>query len=166
MAGNDNERLELFGRRYDLLLSFETRRFAFLYGAIGAADFAVLYLFFSPGLTGLRLDTGARVVLYLTVTSLGLVILSIALGSLTLPSYQRVAPYIFVAGALCTAVAVELLLAQLDPGACLLLLPWLVMSAVVIAVPAIWHVNQADVARRRRAVQAAIITRWRHILAR
>jgi hypothetical protein len=172
---DDNERLERFGRRYDLLMSREKRRSAFLsgaVGAVGAADVAVLYLFFSPGLTGLRLDTGARVVLYLTITSLGLVILAVALRSLQLRSYQLVAPYAFVAAALCTAIAVELLLAQLDAGAFWCLLPWLVISAVVIAVPllrramVIWRDHQEDVARLRRAAQAVIVTRWRHILAR
>jgi hypothetical protein len=168
MAGNENERLDLFERKYDLLMSPEKRRSAFLHGAVGAADFAVLYLFFSPGLTGLRLDTGARILLYLTVTSLGLVILAIALSSLRLLWYQLVAPYVFVAGALCTAVALELLLAQLDSGAFWLLLPWLVITAVVIAVPvlqrasAIWRDNQEDVARTRRAAREAIAARWRH----
>jgi hypothetical protein len=102
---DQDERLELFGRKYKLLMSPEKRRSAFLYGAIGAADFAVLYLFFSPGLTGLRLDTGARILLYLNVTSLGLMILAIALSSLQLRLYQSVVRYVFTAGALCTAVA-------------------------------------------------------------
>jgi hypothetical protein len=160
--GNDHyEQFELFGRTYELLMPPDKRRSSFLYGAIGAADFAVLYLFFSPGLTGLRLDTGARVLLYLTVTSLGLVILSIALSSLQLRLYQLVAPYIVVAGALCTAVAFELLLAQLDPDAFWLLLLWLAITAVVVAVPVlrraalIWRENHA-----------AIEQRWRHLFAR
>jgi hypothetical protein len=171
MASDQDEQLELFGRKYDLLMHPERRRSAFLYGAVGAADFAVLFLFFSPGLTGLHLDTGARVVLYLTVTSLGLVILAIAMSSLRLLSYQLVAPYIFVAGAICTAVALELLLAQLDGGAFWCLLPWLIITAVVIAVPvlrratSIWRDNQEDFARMRRALQEAIAARWRHFSA-
>jgi hypothetical protein len=158
---DQDARIELFGRRYELLLSPEKRRSAFLSGAIGAADFAILYLFFSPGLTGLRLDTGARILLYLTVTSLGLVILAIALSSLRLLWYQLVAPYVFVAGAICTAVAFELLLAQLDPGAFWLLLPWLAITTVVIAFPVlrraafIWRDNHE-----------AIEQRWRHLFAR
>jgi hypothetical protein len=120
-----------------------------------------LFLFFSPGLTGLRLDTGARILLYLTVTSLGLVILAISLSSLRLLWYQLVAPYVFVAGALCTAIAFELLLAQLDSGAFWLLLPWLVITTVVIAAPvlrratAIWRDNHE-----------AIEQRWRRVFAR
>jgi hypothetical protein len=67
-----------------------------------------------------------------------------------------VAPYVFVAGALCTAVAVELLLAQLDAGAFWCLLPWLVLTAVVIAVPvlirgaATWRDHQEELSRRQR----------------
>jgi hypothetical protein len=158
---DQDARLELFGRRYELLLSPEKRRSVFLPGAIGAADVAILFLFFSPGLTGLRLDLGARILLYLTVTSLGLVILAIALSSLRLLWYQLVAPYVFVAGAICTAVAFELLLAQLDPGAFWLLLPWLAVTAVVITVPvlqratAIWRENHE-----------AIEQRWRQLFAR
>jgi hypothetical protein len=158
---NKDEQLAIFGRRYDLLMYPEKRRSGFLSGAVGALDVAILSLFFSPGLTGLRLDTGARVALYLTVTSLGLVILAIALSSFRLRSYQLVAPYIFVAGALCTAVAVELLLAQLDSGAFWCLLPWLVITAVVIAVPVlrrgavIWRENHE-----------AISAQWRHVFAR
>ena len=161
MASDQDEQLELFGRKYDLLMHPEKRRSAFLYGAVGAADFAVLFLFFSPGLTGLRLDTGARVVLYLTVTSLGLVILAIGMSSLKLLWYQLVAPYVFVAGAICTAVAFELLLAQLDPGAFWLLLPWLAITTVVIAVPVlrraalIWRENHE-----------AIEQRWRQLFVR
>jgi hypothetical protein len=83
-VNDHDERLALCGRKYDLLMVPEKRQSAFLSGALGAADFAILFLFFSPGLTGLRLDTGARVLLYLTVTSLGLVILAIALSSLRL----------------------------------------------------------------------------------
>jgi hypothetical protein len=160
MTRDENERLERFGRPDDLLMRPEQRRSAFLSGAVGAADVAVLYLFFSPGLTGLRLDTGARVVLYLTVTSLGLVVVAVALSSLHLLSYHLVAPYVFVVGALCTAMAVELLLAQLDTGAFWLLLPWLVITAVVIAVPAlrraisIWRDNQAATEQRLRHVFA------------
>jgi hypothetical protein len=161
MAGDEHDQLEHFGRQYDLLMSPDKRRSPFLYGAIGAADVAVLFLFFSPGLTGLRLDLGARILLYLTVTSLGLVILAIALSSLQLLWYQLVAPYIFAAGATCTAVAFELLIAQLDTGAFWLLLPWLAVTAVVIAVPvlqratAIWRNNHE-----------AIEQRWRHLFAR
>jgi hypothetical protein len=160
MTRDENERLERFGRPDDLLMRPEQRRSAFLSGAVGAADVAVLYLFFSPGLTGLRLDTGARVVLYLTVTSLGLVVVAVALSSLYLLSYHLVAPYVFVVGALCTAMAVELLLAQLDTGAFWCLLPWLVITAVVIAVPAlrraisIWRDNQAATEQRLRHVFA------------
>jgi hypothetical protein len=156
VAGDELDQLALFGRKYDLLISPEKRQSAFLSGAVGALDVAVLSLFFSPGLSGLRLDTGARVVLYLTVTSLGLMILAIALSSLQLLWYQLVAPYAFVAGALCTAVAVELLLAQLDSGAFWCLLPWLVVTVVVIAVPAvrratsIWRDHQEELSRRRR----------------
>jgi hypothetical protein len=172
MASDHDAQLELFGRKYDLLMSPDKRRSAFLYGAVGAADLAVLFLFFSPGLTGLRLDTGARVLLYLTVTSLGLVILAIALSSLTLVWYQFVAPYLLVAGALCTAIALELLLAQLDTGAFWLLLPWLAISAVVIVVPVlrraitIWRENQEDVVRRRHTARESIAARWRHEPAR
>jgi hypothetical protein len=153
-----DERLALFGRQYQLLMSPEKRRSPFLFGAVGAADFAILYLFFSPGLTGLRLDTGARILLYLTVTSLGLVILAIGLSSLRLRWYQVAAPYVLASGALCTAVAFELLLAQLDSVAFWLLLPWLVITAVVIAVPvcrqasAIWHENHAAIEQRWRQV--------------
>jgi hypothetical protein len=162
-AGNQHdqvEQVELVGRNYDLLMSPEKRRSAFLYGAVGATDFAVLYLFFSPGLTGLRLDTGARILLYLTVTSLGLVILAIGLSSLRLRWYQFVAPYVFVAGAICTAVAFALLLAQLDTGASWLLLPWLAITTVVITVPvlqratAIWRENHEPIKQR-----------WRHVFA-
>ena len=169
--GHD-EQLRLFGKTYTLLMVREKRRSAFLYGAVGAANFAVLFLFFSPGLTGLRLDTGARILLYLTVTSLGLVILGIGLSSLQLLWYQLVAPYLLVIGALCTAVAFELLLAQLDSGAFWLLLPWLVITAVVIAVPvlrrarAIWRDNQEDVVRTSRTARAAIAARWRHFSAK
>jgi hypothetical protein len=171
MASDQDEQLELFGRKYDLLMSPEKRRSAFLYGAVGAADFAVLFLFFSPGLTGLHLDPGARVLLYLTVTSLGLVILAIGMSSLKLLWYQLVAPYVFVAGAICTAVALELLLAQLDAGAFWCLLPWLIITAVLVAVPvlrratSIWRDNQVDFARMRRALQEAIAARWRHFSA-
>jgi hypothetical protein len=136
-----DEQLGLFGRKHHLLMSPHARRSTFLYGAVGAADFAVLFLFFSPGLTGLRLDTGARILLYLTVTSLGLVMLAIALNSLRLLWYQVLAPSVFVAGALCTAVAFELLLAQLDAGAFWCLLPWLVITAVVIAAPVLRRAN-------------------------
>jgi hypothetical protein len=82
-----------------------------------------------------------------------------------------VAPYIFVAGAICTAVAVELLLAQLDTGAFWCLLPWLIITAVVVAVPvlrratSIWRDNQEDFARMRRALQKAIAARWRQFFA-
>jgi hypothetical protein len=151
----------LFGRKQHLLVSPHARRSAFLSGAVGAADFAILYLFFSPGLTGLRLDTGARVLLYLTVTSLGLVIVAIGLRSLRLVWYQLVAPYVFVAGALCTAVAFELLLAQLDAGAFWCLLPWLVITAVIIAVPVL-H----DATAIWREHHEAIEQRWRHLFAR
>ena len=171
MVSDQDEQLALFGRKYDLLMPLEKRRSAFLYGAVGAADFAVLFLFFSPGLTGLRLDTGARVLLYLTVTSLGLVILAISMSSLKLPWYQLLAPYVFVAGAICTAIALELLLAQLDAGAFWCLLPWLIITAVIIAVPTlrrasfIWRENKVDVARLPRAAQEAIAARWRHFSA-
>jgi hypothetical protein len=171
MASDQNEQLELFGRQYEPLMSPEKRRSAFLYGAVGAADFAVLFLFFSPGLTGLRLDTGARILLYLTLTSLGLVILAIGMSTLKLQWYQLVAPYVFVAGASCTAIAFELLLAQLDAGAFWCLLPWLVITAVIIAVPtlrravSIWRDNKVDVVRLPRAAQEAIVARWRHFSA-
>jgi hypothetical protein len=171
MASDQDEQLEFFGRKYAPLMSPDKRRSAFLYGAVGAADFAVLFLFFSPGLTGLRLDTGARELLYLTVTSLGLVILAIGMSSLKLLWYQLMAPYVFVAGAICTAVAFELLLAQLDAGAFWCLLPWLIITAVVIAVPtlrrasSIWQDNQVDFARLPRAAQEAIAARWRQFTA-
>jgi hypothetical protein len=76
-----------------------------------------------------------------------------------------VAPYALVAGALCTAVAVELLLAQLDAGAFWCLLPWLLITAVVIAVPVlrraltIWQDNHED-------LRKAIAARWTHLFAR
>ena len=157
---DQDARLELFGRRYELLLSPEKRRSVFLSGAIGAADFAILFLFFSPGLTGLRLDLGARILLYLTVTSLGLVILAIALSSLQLLWYQLLAPYVLVAGALCTAIAFELLLAQLDLGAAWLLLPWLAITTAVIAVP---FLRRATVIWREN--HEAIEQRWRQLFA-
>jgi hypothetical protein len=155
------EQVELFGRKYDLLMSAEKRRSSFLSGAVGAADFAILFLFFSPGLTGLRLDIGARILLYLTVTSLGLVILAIGLSSLRLQWYQLLSPYFLGAGAVCTAIAFELLLAQLDDGAFWLLLPWLVATAVVIAVPLLRRAT--DIWREHHA---AIEQRWRHLFAR
>jgi hypothetical protein len=167
-----DEQLGLFGRNRHLLMSPHARRSAFLYGAVGAADFAVLFLFFSPGLTGLRLDTGARILLYLTVTSLGLVILAIALSSLRLLWYQLLAPYVFVAGALCTALAFELLLASLDTIAFWLLLPWLAITAVVIAVPAlrrataIWREQKVDVPRLSRVARESISAQWRQVFAR
>jgi hypothetical protein len=170
-------RLRLVERPHEPLMSPELRRSVFLYGAVGygaagAADVAVLYLFFSPRLTGLRLDTGARALLYVTVTSLGLVMLAIALSSLRLLRYQLVAPYVLVAGALCTAVAFELLLAQLDTGAFWLLLPWLVITAVVIAVPvlrrasAIWRSQKVDRVGLPRAARASIAAQWRQVFAR
>jgi len=61
-----------------------------------------------------------------------------------------VAPYVLVAGALCTAVAIELILAQLDGGAFWLLAPWLVITAIIIAVPTLrcsistWRDNRAN----------------------
>ena len=172
MQDAQDEQLGLIGPKRHLLMTPYARRSAFLYGAVGAADFAMLYLFFSPGLTGLRLDTGARVLLYLTVTSLGLVILAIGLSSLRLLRYQLVAPFVFVAGALCTAVAFELLLAQLDAGAFWCLLPWLVITAVAVAVPvlrrsnSIWQDNKMDIARMPRAAQVAIAALWRQVFAR
>jgi hypothetical protein len=161
VAGDEQDQLALFGRTYILLMHLEKRRSPFLSGAVGALDVAVLSLFFSPGLTGLRLDTGARVALYLTVNSLGLVILTFALSALQLRIYHLVAPDVFVAGALCTAVAVELLLAQLDSGPYWCLLPWLVITAVIIAIPvlrrgaSIWRDNHE-----------AIEQRWRRVFAR
>jgi hypothetical protein len=167
-----DEQLGLNGRQSDLLMTPQRRHSAFLYGAVGAANFAILYLFFSPGLTGLRLDAGARVLLYLTVTSLGLVIVAIGLSSLRLLWYQLAAPYLLAVGALCTAVAFELLLAQLDAGAFWCLLPWLVITAVVIAVPvirratAIWRDQKVDLPRLSRAARASIAAQWRQVFAR
>jgi hypothetical protein len=75
-----------------------------------------------------------------------------------------VAPYVLVAGAICTAVAFELLLAQLDPGAFWLLLPWLAITAVVMAILvlrrgiAIWRDCQED-------VHETITVRWGQIFA-
>jgi hypothetical protein len=176
MASDQVERVEILGGTYDLLMSPRRRRSAFLYGAVGAADIAILFLFFSPGISGVRLDGGARALLYVTVTSLGLVILATAMSSLALRWYQLLAPYVFIGGALCTAVAVELLLAQLDSGAFWCLLPWLVGTAVVTAVPTlrraigIWSDNKAAFARllgaTRESIREFITARRRHLSAR
>jgi hypothetical protein len=161
-----DEQLEVFGKKYEIPMHIDEQRFRRLVGVVSTADFAILAWFSVATLTGQRLDAGMSAALNLAALSLGIVVLTSLMDWFKSLVYTVVSTAIFHVGALCTAVALALILYRLSPVACWLFVLWLPLSVVVVFAPiyrlvaGIARDNKDEFAQASQRLGQALRARW------